>query len=121
MPNENQLEDTIIAEAEYKFGLEGKPKQTKLIPGCLLRDPLTPEEQYLLGPDERRLYNFQKNKFDGTIRILKSFKEPLWEKNITLKDARDLKAGRFQHYGDAEEDDVDEDAIFEKIRNQHVR
>jgi hypothetical protein len=36
-----------------------------MLPGCLLREALTPDQQQLLGVDEKKLYNQQKAKYDG--------------------------------------------------------
>jgi hypothetical protein len=36
-----------------------------MLPGCLLREALTPDQQQLLSVEEKKLYNQQKAKYDG--------------------------------------------------------
>jgi len=79
---------------------------SKLLPACLLREPLTPEQQQLLHDEERRQYNMQKAKHEVHMRTNKKQKaENYVEKKLTLVDARKLWKGI---YYEVEDDDFDE-------------
>ena len=62
----------------------------KLLPTCLLRELLTPEQTQMLGDEERKSYNMQKAKYESSQRtqVFRGWK-------VTLSDARKLKQGTF--------------------------
>lgn len=49
----------------HQSGINSTENNRKMLPGCLLREALTPDQQQLLGVEEKKLYNQQKAKYDG--------------------------------------------------------
>jgi len=50
---------SIRKSPEKKVGKDGlnlEAEKPKLLPNCLLREPLSPDQQQLLGPEERKIY-----------------------------------------------------------------
>jgi hypothetical protein len=71
-----------------------------MLPGCLLREPLTPEQQQLLGDDERKTYKLQAAKYEGFKAQLKKMEVPPEDKPISLSDARRLRVGTYHEEND---------------------
>ena len=60
------------------------------LPKCLLSKPLGPEKVELLSEEEKRTYNFQKNKYEAMQQKIKKMTRKPAETVITLEDARKL-------------------------------
>jgi len=66
--------------------------QMKFLPKCLLREPLTPEQQQNLGDEEKRLYNMHKAKHQVVIKNKLKCRDQI---NFSLSEARRLRIGKF--------------------------
>ena len=76
------------------------------LPKCLLSKPLGPEKVELLSEEEKRTYNFQKNKFEAMQQKIKKMTRKPAETIITLEDARKLIQGNYHEDEDERMDDV---------------
>ena len=62
------LQQALNSDASKQMSLNTVGPPPKWLPACLLREPLTPDQQQLLSDEERRQYNIQKAKHEGYLR-----------------------------------------------------
>ena len=77
----------------------------KFLPKCLLREPLTPEQQQNLGDEEKRIYNTHKAKY-SVVQKIKAKIVP--QTFFTLNEARKIHAGNYHEEKEEEREESDD-------------
>jgi len=77
-------------------------RDQKFLPACLLREPLTPEQQQTLDEDEKRIYKNHKAKFSAMNK--RKQKQSDTPPPPTLNEARRMRAGTFHHNDDDDDE-----------------